>query len=137
MVYVIDEGSVFDAPLDKIWKYLSSDQHRHPSVKMLSREVTGNSVVLTSERNIGGKLAKAKVRNTLYPPFGMVQEHLEGPMTGSKAFSYYIPKGDRTGITIVGDFVIEGLDEKATKEALLAQFQVTFDEDNANLKKMS
>jgi len=81
-----------------------------------------------------GKTVRTKIKNTLYPPFGFVQEHLEGPTAGSKAFVYYTPKGDKTGITIVGDFVLSGMDEQATKDAFMAQFQVSFDEDNANLK---
>jgi hypothetical protein len=136
MVYILDEGSVFDAPIDKIWKYLPSDNHRHESLKLISREmVNNNAVVITAERNIMGKMVKTKIKNTLYPPFGFVQEHLEGPTAGSKAFVYYVPKGNKTGITIVGDFVLSGMDEKTTREAVMAQLQVVFDEDNANLKK--
>jgi hypothetical protein len=134
MVYVIDEGGVFDMPIGKIWEYLRSEEHRHPSVKMIGREIDGNSIVLTSERNIMGKTARVKVRSTMYPPFGMVQEYLEGPMAGSRAFQFYVPKGDQTGVTVVGDFVIEGLDERAIREAVLSQAQVVFDEDNANMK---
>lgn len=136
MVYLIDEGSVFDGPIEKVWKYLQSEEHRHPSVKMISRDVNGNAVTITSERTFMGKVVKGRIKNTLYPPFGFVQEHLEGPSAGSKAFLYYTPKGDKTGITIVGDFIIKGLDEKVTHDAIMAQLQITFDEDNANLKKM-
>ena len=109
MVYLLDEGSVFDMSIDKIWKYLQSEEHRHPSIKMVNREVIGNTVVITSERNIMGKVALTKIKNTLYPPFGLVQEHLEGPLAGSKAFRYYTPKGDKTGITVIGDFVNQGI----------------------------
>jgi len=136
MVYILDEGSVFDAPIDKIWKYLPSDNHRHNSLKLISREmVNNNAVVITAERNIMGKMVRTKIKNTLYPPFGFVQEHLEGPTAGSKAFIYYVPKGNKTAITIVGDFVLSGMDEKTTRDAVMAQLQVVFDEDNANLKK--
>lgn len=135
MVYILDDGSVFDAPIDKIWKYLPSDNHRHDSLKLISREmVNSNAVVITAERNIMGKMVRTKIKNTLYPPFGFVQEHLEGPTAGSKAFVYYIPKGNKTGITIVGDFVLSGMDEKTTRDAVMAQLQVVFDEDNENLK---
>ena len=82
-----------------------------------------------------GKTVRMKIKNTLYPPFGMVQEHLEGPTAGSKAFLYYIPKGEKTGVTVVGDFRLEGADEQRTKEAVMAQMQVVFEEDNRNLKK--
>ena len=136
MVYILDEGSVFDASIDKIWKYLPSEGHRHNSQKLISREMVDNNhaVVITGERTMMGKTVRSKIKNTLYPPFGFVQEHLEGPTAGSKAFVYYTPKGDKTGITIVGDFVLSGMDEQATKDAFMAQFQVSFDEDNANLK---
>jgi hypothetical protein len=136
MVHLLDEGSVFDASVDKVWQYLRSEEHDHRSFKNVGREVNGNVVTITSERIIMGKPVKVKIRNTLYPPVGYVSEHLEGPTAGSRAFLYYIPKGEKTGVTVVGDFVIAGLDEKATRDAVLAQMQITFDEDNANLKRM-
>jgi len=135
MVYILDEGSTFDAPLEKIWKYMGSEQHHHPSIKMLNRELSGGSVILTSERNILGKTVRVKIRNTIYQPFGYVQEHLEGPLAGSRAFVYYIPKGDRTGITVVGEYVMPGADEQTIRQAVLGQAQTSFDEDNANLKR--
>jgi len=135
MVFILDDGSEFDAPLEKVWNYLRSDEHRHPSAKVISREVTGNVVVLTSERTVRGNLVKVKMRNALYPPIGFLQEYLEGPVAGSRAFVYYTPKGDKTGITIVGDFTIAGLDEKAVKDTLMTMLQTSFDEDNENLKK--
>jgi hypothetical protein len=134
MVYVIDEGSEFDMPIDKIWQYLQSQEHNHPSVKTIAREMDGNTVTLTSERVIMGKTSRVKIRNTLFPPFGMVQEHLEGPMAGSRAFQFYIPKGKKTGVTVVGDYVIKGLGEKETREVVLSHAQVIFDEDNRNMK---
>jgi hypothetical protein len=135
MVFILDEGSVFDAPVDKVWKYLQSEAHRHNSMKLLSREmVSSNAVVITGERKVQGKIVRTKIKNTLYPPLGYAQEHLEGPTAGSRAFVYYTPKGNKTGITVVGDFVLSGMDEKGTRAAVMAQLQVTFDEDNANLK---
>jgi len=136
MVYLLDEGSVFDAPIEKIWRYLSSENHKHPSFSNVEREVSGNVAIITSERTFMGKPVKVKIKNTLYPPFGYVSVHLEGPTAGSRSFLYYTPKGDKTGVTVVGDFMVSGLDEKATRDAVLAQMQVTFDEDNANLKRM-
>ena len=135
MVYILDEGSVFDAPFDKVWKYLPSDEHRHNSLKLISREMANsNTVIITGERSIMGKTVRTKLKNTLYPPIGFVQEYLEGPTAGSRAFVYFIPKGNKTGITVVGEFVLAGMDEKATRDAVMAQLQVSFDEDNANLK---
>jgi hypothetical protein len=136
MVFILDEGSVFDAPIEKIWKYLQSLDHKHPSIKTLNREMSSNSVILTSERNIQGKTVVVKVRNTLYQPFGIVQEYLEGPMKGSRAFLYYTPKGDRTGVTIVGDYIMSGVDDETIRNVVGVQAQTVFDEDNINLKQM-
>ena len=60
MVYLIDEGSVFDAPIEKIWKYLPYENHRHPSFKNVGREVSGNVVIKSSERTFMGKSVKAR-----------------------------------------------------------------------------
>jgi len=135
MVYLLDEGSEFEASVDNVWKYLRGESHSHPSMNLISRDVAGNTVTITADRTIMGKPTRVRIKNTLYPPFGMVQEHLEGPTAGSRAFLYYIPKGNKTGVTVVGDFTIAGLDEKATRDAVMAQLQVAFDEDNSNLKK--
>ena len=134
--YICWTRGVFDAPLDKVWKYLRSDDHKHPSLKLISRELNGNVVVITAERNVMGKMVTVQIKNTLYPPFGWVQEHIEGPTKGSKAFVYYIPKEGKTGVTVVGDFHVEGAGEKQTIDAIMTQSQVVFDEDNENMKKM-
>ena len=134
MVFILDEGAVFDAPVDKIWKYLQSQDHRHASIKTLNREVSSNSVTLTSDRNVLGKTVTFKVRNTLYPPFGIVQEYLEGPLRGSRAFLFYIPKGDKTGVTVVGEYLMEGFDDETVRNVVVAQAQRVFEEDNANLR---
>ena len=136
MVFILDEGAVFDASVDKIWKFLQSQDHKHASIKTLNREVSGNSVTLTSERNVMGKTVTFKVRNTLYPPFGIVHEYLEGPLRGSRAFLFYIPKGDKTGVCVVGDYVMEGSDDETIRNVVAVQAQRVFDEDNANLREM-
>jgi hypothetical protein len=137
MVYISDEGSVFEMPLEGIWGYLSSDAHKHPSMNLISREVQGNVVTITSERNVDGKMVRSKVKITLYPPLGIAQEYVEGPMAGSKAFTHYAPKGDKTVITVVGDFKIAGVsDEEGTKKAVMQMFELSFNEDTDTLKKM-
>lgn len=138
MVFIVDEGSEFDAPLSKIWEYVRSpEQHKHTRLKVLSRERIGeNSIVITNELDDGsGKPLRNKVRNTVYPPLGTVQEFLEGPFAGSKAFLTYTPKGDKTGVTVVGEYVGAGMDEEAVRKAVMRMLEVVFDEDDANLKK--
>jgi hypothetical protein len=139
MVYVLDEGSEFDAPLDRIWKYLQSDEeHDHRAIKVISREMQGDNVVLiTNEINMGGVPVRSKIRFTIHAPFGSVQEYLEGPMAGSKAFQYYVPKGNKTGVVVVGDFVGKGMDDDSVKRAALQILEIAFNEDNENLRKLT
>ena len=40
------------------------------------------------------------------------------------------------GVTVVGDYVAQGLDDQTIRQAVLQQAQLSFDEDNSNLKKM-
>jgi len=135
MVYIVDEGSELDMPLEKLWEYLPSESHKH-SAKVISREVQGNVITLTSERDVNGKTVRSKLRLTLYPPLGVAQEHLEGPTAGSKVFSYYTRKGNKTAITVVGDYKMAGANDEDTRKAVEQMLGWSFDEDVANIKSM-
>jgi len=135
MVYIVDEGSELDMPLEKLWEYLPSESHKH-SAKVISREVQGNVITLTSERDVNGKTVRSKLRLTMYPPLGVAQEHLEGPTAGSKVFSYYTRKGNKTAITVVGDYKMAGANDEDTRNAVMQMLGWSFDEDVANIKSM-
>jgi hypothetical protein len=138
MVFILDEGSEFDAPLNRIWEYVQSDtEHNHTAIKTISMEMQGDNVaVVTNEVTIGGGPAvRSKLKMTLFPPFGFVQEYLEGPMAGTRNFQYYIPKGNKTGVTVVGEFVGKGMDDATVKKTAMQVLDIAFSEDNANLKK--
>ena len=133
MVYIFDEGSEFDMPLEKLWEYLPSESHKH-SAKVISRELQGNVLTLTSERVVDGKAVRSKLRITMYPPLGVAQEHLEGPTAGSKVFSFYTRKGNKTTITVVGDYKMAGASDEATRKAVMQMLEGSYNEDVANLK---
>jgi hypothetical protein len=135
MVHIVDDGSEFDMPLERLWEYLPSESHKH-SAKVISREVQGNILTLTSERDVDGKAVRSKLRLTMYPPLGVAQEHLEGPTAGSTVFSYYTRKGNKTAITVVGDYKMAGAGDEDTKKAVMQMLQRSFDEDVANFKSM-
>src|SRR5580698_9740282 len=103
MVFINDEGSEFDAALDKVWKLnMSEGEHNHPSLKNSTSEMEGEHPILTYETQMpDGSWAKSKVRLTLFPPVGVAFENLEGPLAGSKSFQFYTPKGSKTGVTTV------------------------------------
>jgi hypothetical protein len=42
--------------------------------------------------------------------------------------------GNKTKVLVEGDFTAQGMDDAATKKAVLGMFEMVFNEDNANLK---
>ena len=141
MVRVVDEGSHFDAPIGKLWKLIEAHGTEiakiHPNAKNAKIEPIGeNQGMITFDSEMGGRDIQMKMRVTSLPPLAQVLELLEGPMAGSKLVNYYTPKGDRTAVTVVGDFessmIPPGQLEAATHEFL----DNGFAEDQAYLRRM-
>ncbi len=131
MVYIEDRGSVFDAPLEIVWKYLfDGEAHdkvhkstRNPSFKPISK----TSFIYSSERNFDGSWIPESMRQSVFPPLGMSTEWLEGAFAGSKMFYLYSPKGNnKTQIDVFGDFqskTITGNDlEQAVRKFLEGEY---------------
>ena len=140
MVYILDEGAEFDAPLERIWAYLQSEtEHEHKAIKPVSMEMQGDNVaILTVDVSMPDMpTTRHKFKSTYYAPFGFVQEYMEGPMTGTKSFQYYIPRGEKTGVTVVGNFVVAGMDDDMTKRIATSFLDLAFNEDNQNLRKLT
>ena len=139
MVYVVDEGSEFDVPIDKIWRYNQSEtEHNHPSMRNTQLSMEGQSMVLTYD-SVGrdGTTTKSKTKITPLPPVGFWVEMLEGGFAGTKFLNYYVPKGDRTAVTVVGDWASTSISQDKLKKAALDYLQMVFEEDSANLEKFS
>lgn len=139
MVRIRDEG-VFDAPIDKVWKYVNDPEgrHEHPAFRMGKiLEQAGNRMVVEADvRDPGGKGSHKETWKFVFNPtksFDM--EYLSGPSKGSKHTHTYTPLGDKTRVVVEGDFQIQGLDESQTRKAVLDYFEMVFNEDNAALKK--
>ena len=139
MVRVRDDG-VFDAPIDKLWKYVNDDMlHQHPSFRVSKvLEQKGNSMVMEADvANPGGAgTHKETLRMVMNPPKGFDTEYLAGPMKGSRHTHTYTPLGDKTKVEVVGDFSIQGSDEDQTRKTVLDYFARVFEEDNAALREM-
>jgi hypothetical protein len=138
MVYIIDEGSTFKAPLDKVWKLnMSEGNHLHPSLRNQGSSMEGEHPILTYETKMpDGSWAKNRVKMTLLPPVGIGFETLEGPMAGSTSFQFYTPKGAETGITVVGNWTAKGVPDEMIRQAVLGFLDTVFREDRANLARM-
>ncbi len=137
MVHVRDEG-VFDAPLDKIWKYVQDGEaHEHRAIRSQRlKEQKGNRFTFEREMlNPDGKTTHWETwHTTMNPPKGLESEVENGPMKGSRFSNNYTPLGNKTKVEVAGDFHIQGLDDEATRKSVLEFFAMVFDEDNANLK---
>lgn len=142
MVFIEDSGSFFEAPLDRIWKLAEAHNKElnkiHPAMKNSKSEMIGeNSSIVSYESDVQGQTIKSRIKITMYYPLGMAFEMLEGPLAGSKFFNYYIPKGNRTGVTVVGEFKSPVMSDEMTKQTVLSFLEHGFSEDVAYLKKMT
>ena len=140
MVKVHDDG-VFDASIDKIWKYLGDETpgvHNHRSI-VGSRTVEnkGSEMVFEWEmRNPDGKTTRTETwRMAMNPPTGFVMESLAGVSKGTRYTNRYTPLGGKTRVEVEGEFHMQGMDDASTRKAALGFLAEVFDEDQASLKK--
>ncbi len=142
MVHIVDEGSVYEAPIDKVWKLGQAHQTDirkiHPGfLNYRSEPVSENVQLQTWETEAQGRRMKTKAKYTVFPPVGQAIEILEGPLAGSKFFNFYTPKGpNRTAVTVVGDFKSSMLPEDQVRPSVLQFLEQAFNEDTAYLKSM-
>jgi hypothetical protein len=142
MVFIEDSGSHFEAPVDKIWTLIQAHGKDgakiHPGMKNMKLEmINDNTMINNYESDMKGKTIKNKIKITTYHPTGMAIEILEGPLAGSKFFNYLIPKGNRTGVTVVGEFKSNMMSDDQIKQSVLSYLDQVFNEDVAYLKTMS
>lgn len=139
MVFVRDEGSVYNAPLEDVWRFLSSEAahaeaHHHRNAQDTS--LSGNSGESSWEQDFEGKPERFAMRWTAFPPFGIAYEVVEGPFAGSKFFAYYRPRGPKTRVTIVGDFLSPTIPVTRLETSVLGFFAVEFEQDSAAIAAM-
>jgi hypothetical protein len=72
---------------------------------------------------------------TTYHPLGVAVEVLEGHLKGSKAFVYFTPKEETTGVTVVGNFKSSTLSDDQLRQEVSSMVENSFNEENAYLKK--
>lgn len=137
MVHVKDDG-VFDAPVEKIWRYINDENaHDHSAVKVTGmRDQSEKRLTLDLEvKNLDGSTHAESWKITMNPPESMSTEVVSGPMKGTKHTHTYTPMGSKTKVEVEGEFVMQGMDDASTKKAVLSMYEMVFNEDNANLQK--
>jgi hypothetical protein len=139
MVHLSDEGSEFDAPIEKIWQFLQAPEDHarsHTEHKNQQAQPVGDASVRVSwEQDMDGKEVKVVNRITMFPPLGVAIEVLEGPLAGSKFFNFYTPKGGKTAVTIVGNFVSPTVPETHLEPMVRKNLEHVFAQDSAAIKK--
>ncbi|MCI4319838.1 MAG: hypothetical protein L3K23_06890 [Thermoplasmata archaeon] len=141
MVHIKDEGSVFDAPVEVVWKYLQAEQDHgasHKGRRNFSRKELGpNMVELAWEQETDGKWVKSANRLTFLAPVGFSVEPLEGPLAGSKFYNFYTPKGHKTEVTVVGEYTSKVIPEAQLHQAVMANNEKVFQEDTEGLRSFT
>ncbi len=137
MVFLLDRGSEFNATLEEVWAFNRAHfEHPHPSVSNASREqVNETTRIMSYDFRVRGGVIKIRFKSTAHPPVGTIYEYLDGPFAGSKVFQYYIPKGDKTEVVMVGNLVSPNLPDDKLRSLYEDYTQIAFDEDNAYLSK--
>ncbi len=130
MVFLVDEASEFEAPIDFVWKYIYGDK-AHDAAHTTTRnpkfaKYSDITLLYGSERYLRGKWLADQLRISMFPPVAVVTEWLEGVLAGSKLVYLYRPAGEKTRIDVYGEFTSKTLPahevEPAAREFLDSEF---------------
>ena len=108
MVHIRDDG-VFDAPIDKLWKYIQDNSAHQHGAFVVQKVLEQKGSAMTVEAKLGnpdGTFNVEKLRLDYHPPKGFDLEYLSGPMKGSKHTHTYTPQGNKTRVVVEGEFVV-------------------------------
>jgi hypothetical protein len=137
MVFLRDAGSEFDAPLDRVWAFVGSGDHHsqaHRHTNTRRRRLPGNAGEYSWKQPFRGRTERFTMRWRSYHPLGVGYEVLAGPFEGSRFFLFYRPRGGRTGVEIVGEFVSPTLPARSVRSAVRDFFAVEFEQDRAAIE---
>jgi len=138
MVYLKDEGSYFEAPIDFVWKYIFSNE-LHDAAHKTTRDpefgkVSDVTFLYGSERYLQGKWAPDQLRISMFPPVSVVTEWIEGVLAGSKLVYVYSPHGGRTRIDVYGEVNSKTLPPEAIEGAVREFLESEFAADEPAIR---
>jgi len=136
-----EEKSLFDAPIDVVWKYLQHPEAHgaaHANARNRTmKPISETSFVVAWEQNMNGNWVKVANRITVFPPLGMAAEAIEGPMTGSRMFTVYTPHGAKTEVAVYGEMQSPMIPPHQLESMVRAAWESAYNEDAAGLKAFS
>lgn len=83
---------------------------------------------------MNGTWAKVANRITIFSPLGMAAEATEGPLTGSKRFTVYTPRGPRTEAAVYGDMRSSTVPASQLAAAIHAAWEMACHENAAGIR---
>ena len=138
--YKKDEIATFDAPPEKIFRYMSSGGHPHQAFKSHRLVgITENEVTVAAEIfNPDGTTFTTTIKHKLNPPVGVETTMTDGPFDGARFVHSYTPMGARTRIDLEGDFpALPGMTEEDELKMIDGFFTMVFNEDTDTIRTWS
>ena len=134
------EGSEFDAPVETVWAYIQHPEahgwaHKNSRNRAMKPLTDSSFVVSWEQQTPDGRWVKVANKITVYPPLGMVAESLEGPLTGSKMFTVYTPKGSRTEVAVYGEFQSTSVPGHQLEPMVRSAWENSFKEDFEGIRE--
>jgi len=142
MVFIRDEGSTFEAPIDLVWEFIFGGEahdgtHKTTRGGKMKALFKGPFVLqYSAERRYGNRWVPERMRITFFPPVATVQELLDGPLAGSKWTYVYTPRGRKTQIDAFGEFTSKSLPPARVKALALRFLANEFEEDAPAVRAM-
>ena len=141
MVFVQDEGSLFDAPIGIVWEYLLEGA-AHDGVHKSTRNgkfepLTHSSFVYSAERYLNGAWVPESIRISVFQPVAIASVFLEGPFEGSKMVYVYKPKGTKTQIDVYGDFRSPSIPPDQLEGMARAMLDTEYREDDPAIRRFA
>jgi thioredoxin-dependent peroxiredoxin len=135
--YKKDAIATFDAPTEKVFRYMSVGNHKHAAFK--SHRLVGvkeNVVTIDAEvYNPDGSTFNTTIKHTLNVPKGVETTMSGGAFDGAKFVHSYTPAGGQTKVDLEGDFpALPGMTEADELKMIDGFFSMVFSEDTASLR---
>lgn len=138
MVFIEDNGAIYDASLEDLWQYLASPEHGSAhagSARNLRVTSTDGPNALTSaERRLEGRWTAFVSKTSGFPPLCVCSEELEGDFAGTKFVSVYRPEFHVTRVDLFGDVRSPVFPPEEAHRKFLATLQVAYEEDVRGLR---
>ncbi len=143
IVYFEDRNTLYDAPLDVVWDFMTKDETFHPRAhkgsvrKFASKALSEITGLLSWEERDGPRWRRRSARMTVVRPAVRIQEELDGRYAGSTLVFVYSPRGRRTRVDVLCYMQPDGRTPAQLEAAWRREFSKNFREDGPWLRKFA